>query len=155
MKKNNYHLWGCLALVVCSTLYTNAQQSLNASGNSDPYYSVGEVFFTTLTGTGGSAGQGIGTLDVASPSISDARATFSITAFPNPTADHITLQVEDTNFSKLSYQLFDIQGRQLDEGKLEGKSTQIDMLDLAPAVYFVRILNPKTQKVESLKILKQ
>jgi len=45
----------------------------------------------------------------------------SLSVFPNPTTDNLTLQIGDYNNEKLSYQLFDIQGKLLNKGQVTAK----------------------------------
>jgi hypothetical protein len=76
-----------------------------------------------------------------------------IQIFPNPTCDFITINIinEDIAFN---YQLYDIQGKTLKQGKLKSKSHIIDIRDLNNGIYFVNIKNEK-QKSLIKKIIKQ
>jgi hypothetical protein len=59
--------------------------------------------------------------------IKETELSISLTAFPNPTMDNLTLQINDYNNEKLSYQLFDMQGKQLSSGQVTAQQTQIKM----------------------------
>jgi len=55
----------------------------------------------------------------------------------------------------LSYQLFDMQGKQLSNGQIVTQQTQINMNTLPTAIYFINVLNQENKKVKSFKIIKQ
>jgi len=78
----------------------------------------------------------------------------SLTAFPNPTTDNLTLQISDFNNEKLAYQLFDIQGKLLSNGQVTAEQTQINTSRLPPAAYFINVVNQENKKVQSFKIIK-
>ena len=84
--------------------------------------------------------------------IKETELNISLTAFPNPTTDNLTLQISDYNNEKLSYQLFDMQGKQLSNGQIVAQQTQINMNSLPPATYFINVVNQKNKKVQSFKI---
>jgi hypothetical protein len=79
----------------------------------------------------------------------------TLTAFPNPTAENLTLQISDYNNEKLAYQLFDMQGKLVSNGQIVAQQTFINMNSLPTAIYFVYVVNQENQKVQSFKIVKQ
>ncbi len=86
--------------------------------------------------------------------IKETELSISLTAFPNPTMDNLTLQINDYNNEKLSYQLFDMQGKQLSSGQVTAQQTQIKMNRLPSATYFINLVNQENKKVQSFKIVK-
>jgi len=54
----------------------------------------------------------------------------------------------------LSYQLYDIQGRLLNNGQIVAQQTNIEMTSLPTAIYFINVVNQENQKVQSFKIIK-
>jgi hypothetical protein len=78
----------------------------------------------------------------------------SLSVYPNPTGDDLTLQISDHNIGKWSYQLFDLQGRSLGNGQLTAQRTVIRTADLQPATYFINVVNHDNRKVQSFKIIK-
>ncbi len=58
--------------------------------------------------------------------------------FPNPVSDFLQIQFE-TKEEKLEYQLFDMQGRQIDSGN----SSTIDVQHLHSGIYLLKISTPK------------
>lgn len=55
---------------------------------------------------------------ISTVGIKETALNISLTAFPNPTTENLTLQISDYNNEKLSYQLFDMQGKQLSNGQI-------------------------------------
>ena len=109
------------------------------------------------SGGGGSSGtvdQGVQhAYEIFTVGIKETALNISLTAFPNPTMDNLTLQISDYNNEKLSYQLFDMQGKQLSNGQIVAQQTQINMNSLPTATYFVNVVNQENKKVQSDKIL--
>ncbi len=62
---------------------------------------------------------------------------FSI--FPNPASQTITIKIPDENISNNSCSLIDASGREIKSIKLSGTETQIDISDLNPGIYFVKV----------------
>ena len=138
-----------------------AQEYANASGGDATgsggtvAYSVGQVVYTTNTGGTGSVAQGVQhAYEIFTVGIKETNLNISLTAFPNPTTENLTLQISAYNNEQLSYQLFDIQGKLLSNGQILEQQTQINMNSLPPATYFINIVNQENKKVQSFKIIK-
>lgn len=139
----------------------HAQESANASGGDATgsggtvAYSVGQVVYTTNTGSSGSVAQGVQhAYEIFTIGIKETALNISLIAFPNPTIDNLTLQISDYTNEKLSYQLFDMQGKLLNNGQVVAKQTQINMKSLPSATYFINVVNQENEKVQSFKIIK-
>ena len=142
-------------------LTTQAQQVSNATGGDATgsggtvAYSVGQVVYTTNTSVSGTVSQGVQQpFEIFSIGINETGLNISLLVFPNPTADNLTLQVSDYNSEKLSYEVFDMQGKLLKNGQIETQQTQINTGNLASATYFIHVLNKENKKVQSFKIIK-
>jgi len=139
----------------------HAQESPTASGGDATgsggtvAYSVGQVVYTTNTDASGSVSQGVQqAYEIFTVGIKETELNISLSVFPNPTADNLTLQISDYNNEKLSYQLFDMQGKLLNNAQITAQQTQINTESLPPATYFIHIVNQENQKVQSFKIIK-
>lgn len=142
-----------------------AQESINATcGNASGSggsvsYSVGQIVYTTNTGTNGSVANGVQQPFEISivTGLEEAKGILLFfTAFPNPTTDYLTLSIDaSTSFSiqSISYQLYDIQGKLLQSEKIAGKQTSIVMSNLLPATYFVKVIQ-KNKELKTFKIIK-
>ena len=141
--------------------FAQAQDSANSSGGDATgsggtvAYSIGQVVYTTNTGTNGSAAQGVQhAYEIFTVGIKETELNISLTAFPNPTTENLTLQISDYNNAKLSYQLFDMKGKQLGNGQIVAQQTQINMNGLPSATYFLNVVNQENKKFQSFKIIK-
>jgi len=139
-----------------------AQTSVNATGGNasgsggSASYSVGKVVYTTNTGTNGSVAEGVQQpyeISVVT-AIEEAKGiNLSVSAYPNPTTDYLTLEVKDFELSNLHFQLYDMNGKLLQNKKLTGTETQIDMSSYVPATYFVRVI-AESKSIKEFKIIK-
>ena len=138
-----------------------AQESTNTSGGvasgsgGTVAYSIGQVVYTTNTGSNGIVAQGVQhAYEIYTVSIKETELNISLNAFPNPTTESITLEIDGYNNEKLSYQLFDMQGKKLSNGQITAQQTQINMNSLPVATYFINVVNQENKKVQSFKIVK-
>lgn len=139
-----------------------AQESVNATGGNasgsggSASYSAGQVVYTTNTGTSGSVAQGVQQpyeISVVT-AIEEAKGiNLSVTAYPNPTTDYLTLSIDKFEISNLTYQLYDMNGKLLQTKKMTGTETQIDMSNYVPSTYFVSVINGN-QSIKKFKIIK-
>ena len=139
----------------------HTQESTNASGGDASgtggtvAYSVGQVVYTSNNGSGGTVDQGVQhAYEIFTVGIKETALNISLTAFPNPTTENLTLQISDYKNEKLSYQLFDMQGKQLSNGQVTAQQTQINMNGLPSATYFINVVNQENKKFQSYKIIK-
>ena len=138
-----------------------AQQATTASGGDasgsggTAAFSVGQVVYTANTNASGTLSQGVQqAYEIFTLSIKETELNISLKAFPNPTLNNLTLQISDYKNEKLSYQLYDIQGRLLNNGQIVAQQTNIEMTSLPTAIYFINVVNQENQKVQSFKIIK-
>jgi hypothetical protein len=139
----------------------HAQESVNATGGDATgsggtvAYSIGQVVYTTNTDASGTVSQGVQqAYEIFTVGIKETELNILLTVFPNPTSDNLSLQISDYNNEKLSYKLFDMQGKQLSNGQITAQQTQIDMTGLPTATYFVNIVNQENKQVQSFEIIK-
>jgi hypothetical protein len=140
-----------------------AQESVNAIGGNasgsggSASYSVGQVVYTTNTGTNGSVAQGVQQpyeISVVTAIEVAKGINLSITAYPNPTTDYLQLKVESETLKDLSFQLYDINGKLLQTKKLTDTKTQIKMSSYVPSTYFVKVI-AGNQSIKEFKIIKK
>jgi len=138
-----------------------AQQATTASGGDASgsggtvAYSVGQVVYTTNTDASGTVSQGVQQpYEIFTVGIKETELNILLSVFPNPTAYNLTLQISDYNNEKLSYQLFDMQGKLLNNGQVTAQQVQINTANLPPATYFINVVNQENKKIRSFKIIK-
>ena len=161
MKKTNIIRLLILTIGLSWSDFAQAQQSSNSAGGDatgnggSVAYSVGQIVYTTHTGSTGSVAQGVQQAYViSSVGINETELNSSLSLFPNPIVDNLTLQISDFNKEKLSYLLFDTEGKLLTNGQVIAEQTQINTASLPPATYFIKVLNQENKQVESFKIIK-
>lgn len=140
-----------------------AQESNNTTGSialgsgGSVSYSIGQVVYQTHTGTNGSVNEGVQQPYEISviTGIEEMRGiNLSVLAYPNPTTGLLQLKVEREKTKKLSYQLFDINGKLLQTEEITGNETNIVMGNFMPATYFVKVIQDNLE-VKSIKIIKK
>ena len=161
MKKKQLKL-SALLLLGLGLTGLQAQESINATGGNasgsvgSASYSVGQIVYTTNTGTNGSVAQGVQQpyeISVVT-AIEEAKdITLSVSAYPNPTSDYLTLHIEEIDILILSYQLLDMNGKLLQNEKITGDQTNIVMSNLEPATYIMKVIQ-ENKEVKTFKIIK-
>ncbi|HNU59750.1 MAG TPA: T9SS type A sorting domain-containing protein [Aquaticitalea sp.] len=139
-----------------------AQESVTATGGNasgsggSVSYSVGQVVYTTSTGANGSVAQGVQQpyeISVVT-AIEEAKGiNLSVSVYPNPTTDYLTLEVKDFELSTLHFQLYDMNGKLLQSEKISGSQTSITMGNLVSATYFVKVIQ-SNKEIKTFKIIK-
>lgn len=139
-----------------------AQEAIPASGGNalgsggSVSYSIGQVVYTTHTGTNGSVAQGVQQpfeISVVTEITEANGIKLSVSAYPNPTEDYLTLDIENYELSLLNYQLYEMNGKLIETKKIESIQTTIIMSNLVPATYFIKITEGK-KEVKTFKIIK-
>lgn len=161
MTKNKSRPLSVLLVGLLLGSFAQAQESANSSaGNATgsggtAAYSIGQIVYTTNIGSSGIVAQGVQhAYEIFTLGIKETTLNISLTAFPNPTTDNLTLQISDFNNEKLSYHLYDMQGKMLIRGQLTAKQTQINISSLPNGTYFINVVNQENKKVQSFKIIK-
>ena len=160
---------------------TTAGGDASGSGGSISF-SVGQVVYTTNTGSNGSGAQGvqqpyeisalpgitntdvlkIAKINTSDPSLllatgilEEKLINLKCIAYPNPTNDILTLSFEYfvTMFDNLSYLLLDINGKLLENKNVKNINTNISMRDLVPATYFLNVIQGNIS-IKIFKIIK-
>ncbi|MEN8122858.1 MAG: T9SS type A sorting domain-containing protein [Bacteroidota bacterium] len=162
MKKNKLRI---IVFVLLGFGLSNlqAQESINATGGDasgsggSASYSVGQTVYTSHTGTNGnSIAQGVQQpyeISVVTGIIEAQGISLSVSAYPNPTTDYLTVKVGNYETAKLQYQVFDINGKLLQTVKATGNQTQIETSKLVPANYFVKVID-SAKEIKVFKIIK-
>jgi hypothetical protein len=118
-------------------------------------YSVGQIVYTTNTGTNGSVAQGVQQPFEISivPGEDGNSIELELTVYPNPTNNFLILNVGNSELSTLSYQLYDNIGKILKSRKMISSSETIGMVNLPSAIYFLKVSN-NNKEVKTFKIIK-
>lgn len=139
-----------------------AQESINSTGGDasgsggSASYSVGQVTYQTHIGTNGSAAEGVQQpyeISVVTGLEEAKGIKLLVSAFPNPTTDCLTLSITEFDFSNLSYQLYDMNGKLVQNEKIKGSQTSIVMSDFVPTTYFLKVIQGN-RELKAFKIIK-
>lgn len=154
-----------LSIAFCMFIFTmaiQAQTSIpstggNATGTGGTVsYTVGQLVYTTNTGSTGSIAQGIQQpyeISVVTGIEQAKDITLVCSVYPNPTSDILTLKVENYNQENLLFQLMDVNGKPLESKKINGIETTISMANLLPSIYFLKVIDGN-KEVKTFKIIK-
>lgn len=136
------------------------QMSVNASGGTvsnasgSISYSIGQVAYTSTSNASGSISQGVQqAYQISMLGMAENTLQFSLSVYPNPTSDKLNLMLAEYKQEKLSYHLYDTEGKKLQSGEIKNQQTILDMENLPTATYFVEVLLDSKQ-VQLFKILK-
>jgi Secretion system C-terminal sorting domain len=129
----------------------------NASGSGGTVsYTVGQVVYSSNTGSNGSVAQGVQQpfeISVVT-TIEEAKGISLCMAYPNPTTDYVVLKIDGDIKTEYIASLFDINGKLLESRKIKGNETIIVMDNLVSAVYFLKVIN-NNKEVKTFKIIKK
>lgn len=140
----------------------NAQQSTNATGcdlsgsGGSVSYSVGQIDYINASGGGNIITQGVQQpyeIFLISEITETNGIQLNCSAYPNPTTDLLKLNIENYDLSSLSFQIFDLNGKLLTEGKITSAESSISMKDFKQAAYFLKIID-SNNVIKSFKINK-
>jgi len=142
-----------------------AQETIPASGGNATgsggtvSFSVGQVVYTTNTGTNGSVAQGVQQpyeISIVTGLETVNGITLECSVYPNPAIDLLNLKIDaptSLSLQSMSYQLFDINGKPLEYRKITDVVTSIKMSGLPMAAYYLKLSENNTV-VKTFKIIK-
>jgi hypothetical protein len=140
-----------------------AQEAIPASGGNasgsggSASYTVGQLVYTTNTGTSGSVAQGVQQPFEISviTGLEEAKGiTLQCSAYPNPANDYLILKIEGEVGTQCIASLYDMNGKLITAQKITGNETTIIMRNLVPATYFLKVIQGN-KEVKTFKIIKK
>lgn len=148
--------WFCLTgLQAQSTLSTTGG---NVTGNGGSVsYSLGQMVYTYVNDVGGSIYSGIQQafeITIITEIGKSNSITLQCSVFPNPTTDMLNLKVNDYRLKQVSYQLYDLNGKLLEQKLLESIDTNIAFNNYPSASYLLKV-SQKDKVVKTFKIIKK
>ena len=161
MKQKWKVLFNVLLLGLCSFTPLFSQVAVNASGGGSNTidgsieYSIGNVFYTSVTTNEGSLTEGVQhTYDITNVGIQEQDLNISLSVFPNPTTDVLNLAT-CFNTKGFSFELIDLLGNQLEIQLIESNPSIIKMLSYNTGTYILNILSEDKKVLQSFKIIKK
>ena len=120
-------------------------------------YSIGQIVYTSLSGTDQYAVQGI-QQPYEITTLGNEEFTginLAMTAYPNPTVDVLNLVVTTDKWDNLSYNLFDINGKTVSKNSpITVSETTVPMQGLNQGIYFLAV-NSSNKTIKTFKIIKK
>jgi hypothetical protein len=144
----------CILTFAQSTIPASGGNATGAGGSVS--YSVGQIVYTTNTGSGGSVAQGVQQpyeISVVTAIEQAKDITLSCLIYPNPTSSFLTLKVENYDTENLSFWLYNVSGNLLLNKKVAGTETQIPMQNLLSGTYILKV-TVGGKEVKTFKIIK-
>lgn len=138
-----------------------AQESTLSTGNTasgsggNISYSIGQVSYQQQIGSNASVAQGVQQPYewMVVSGIDEKEIQLIINAYPNPTSQFLTIQVDNLNQKNLVYYLSDSDGKLIFSNKIINELTPIYMNQLSVANYFLTI-KEDDQQIKIFKIIK-
>jgi len=137
---------------------TNTLQVIGSAGNTATIgntqltWTIGEPIVTAATSTNNILTQGFNQGTLIITAIEDLKNT-SVSIQPNPTSDFAIIKLDDQNISNAQYTLTDINGKVIQQNKIENIQTSVSFQDLANATYFIQVIT-NNQKAKTFKVIK-
>jgi hypothetical protein len=129
----------------------------NATGSGGSVsYSVGQIVYTTNSGTNGAIAQGVQQpyeISVVTEIKNTEEINLVYIVYPNPTRGQVKLIVKTKYFDNLKFQLYDLNGICIQDKKIDGEEIEIIMDRLIPSTYFLKVLSGN-KELKTFKIIK-
>ncbi len=152
----------CFTIIMYGIIFCSAQQTVSAAGGEAAgaggtlSYTIGQVACADFNEIDGSVLQG-----VQQPreiylinTIEERYGTnIEFSVCPNPAGSTLTLTGMNCLEGNYTYQLYDMNGKLLDNKKITGIETDIPMNGLAPSTYFLKITGTE-REVKTFMIIK-
>ena len=133
----------------------------NATGSGGTVsYTLGQPVYTTNTSTNGAVAQGVQQpfeISVVTAFAETKDIELNVSAYPNPTTTSLTLKIKaiaKLNTNSMRYQLYNIDGKLIEEKAIENAETIINFSNLAPSSYFLKVLETQVMSAHELKTFK-
>lgn len=139
----------------------HAQESVATSGGEasgsggTASYSIGQIVYTTNSGTNGSVGQGVQQPFEIITTVGTelTEINLELSAYPNPAKDYLTLNIGNYEEENLSFQLYNVEGKLIETDQIFSSETMINMEQLSSDTYLLNILENNTL-IKTFKIIK-
>lgn len=130
----------------------------NATGTGGTVsYTIGQVAYTAISGPGTLIIQGVQLpyeISVLTTIEKASGIVIEISVYPNPANSHVTLKVDNYDTGNLGYRLYDMNGVLLQGEKVEGNETRIQLGNILPGTYILKIAD-NNKEVKTFKIIKK
>lgn len=154
MKKLLFIFFLCIASVI-----SQAQEVISSSGTSLSKgsfvvdFTLGECVIQTYSTPSLYLTQGFHQPQLIVTTLNEKiNQELSVSVYPNPASDHVILRAD--NPEGLSYVLFDISGKKIEQKQLESDKTEISFNGFEAATYFIKVIDDK-EELKLFQIIKE
>ena len=148
-----------LSIILSFSLY--AQNSVNSAGaeatgqGGSLSYSVGQVFQSSSNSSASSVSAGVQQAYEVSvvTKVSETKFNIEASVYPNPTTDFLILSLSDIE-ENYTYQLTDINGKQLNTGLINNTKTKLDFSSYVSGTYFINIARHANSNIKTFQVIK-
>lgn len=147
-------MYGFSGIQAQTSILATGGEATGSGGSSS--YSVGQVFYATRSGTNISLSEGIQQayeISVLNGIGQNTKNSFKCSVYPNPTSEFLLLNIENVTITGFDYKLFDVNGKLLKNANIQSNETSIDIKNLKPALYYLKITDHK-KRIKTFKIVK-
>jgi len=149
--------FGLLSVRAQSTISTAGGNATSSGGTVS--YTVGQVAYSTQTSTSGTITQGVQQpfeIFVATALEQAKDISLQLQVFPNPVNDYLKLSVVPSatiSIQSLSFQLYDVNGKLVQNNNVESNETNIMMSGFTSGTYLLKV-NQGNTSFKTFKIIK-
>ncbi|HZL10906.1 MAG TPA: T9SS type A sorting domain-containing protein [Prolixibacteraceae bacterium] len=129
--------------------------SFYTNGNNSVSWTIGECFTATFPNATNTLTQGFqqGIYDIET-AIDNTENLIKINLFPNPTADFVNLEIQLQNKKDYFFQLSDMDGTCLKNGKITSEKSEISLSGFSNSTYILNVFTTDHKLLKSFKIIK-
>lgn len=144
------------SLVALGGSSLQAQQSVHTSGGTATgaggtiTYSIGQAFDTYNSGATGSVAEGVQQASEVMLGVELTEINLQLAMYPNPTTNYLNLGFGDYETTNVTYQFFDLQGKEVSKKTKAQTDNTIEMSAFPAGVYLLTI----TKNERPIKIYK-
>jgi hypothetical protein len=151
---------GCIGIAICSAAFSNAQQTVSATGGNGTgsggtvTYTSGQTSYKSLVSNSGTVAEGIKQpfeIQVITKLNIPREITLECDGYPNPANDFLILKILRDRIENMKYQLSDLNGKVLEEAFIGDVETTISLKHYKPTNYFLKVMN-NSMEVMTFKI---
>ena len=150
-----------IVILLCASFNLYAQNNTVSSGvqatgtGGSVSYSVGQIAYSSYSGTNGSLIQGVQQPYEISiiTSINDFTIDIKAQVYPNPTTDQLIMSIGMGEYKNLRFVLVDLQGKILKSDRVINPNSTIDFSRFSNGTYFLRVLSNNKQ-IKTFQIIK-
>lgn len=155
-----YKIYKLLTVIVFLFMVTKlqAQVAIPAAGGNggSVSFTIGQIVYTSNTGLNGTVVEGVQQpYEIwAYTGVKEAQGVqLECTVFPNPVNDILTLKIKYQNNGNLSYQLYEMNGKLIENKKITSAETSITMKELSAGTFYLKVIN-NNKEFKNFKIVK-